>query len=506
MGRPPSTDTMGSDRVELSDFAATLRQRWRILVAAVLAGLCVAVAVVLLATPRYEASAELFVSTQTAGASSNDLLQGSSFTQQRVKSYAALAKTPAVLQPVVDQLQLHTDPASLADSVTASSPTDTVLIDLAVRSTSPDKAARIANAVAEQFRRTVEGIERPSAGGPTPVSVTVVQQPTVPTGPVYPNRVLDIGLGLIVGLGIGVGLALLRQAQDRSVRAEADVAALTDAPVLGSIAFDAAAADRPLVVQGDPHGPRSEAFRALRTNLQFVAVGNRPRSVVVTSSVPGEGKSTTTANLACTMAAGGRRVAVVEADLRRPRLAHYLGLEDSAGLTDVLIGRASLDEVLQPWGSEGTLSVLGCGPIPPNPSELLGSEAMGRVLSQLLERVDHVLIDAPPLLPFTDAAVLSRMTDGTLMVVGSDRIDRDGLRRALDALTRVDTNLLGIVMNLVPPRATHGYEYGYGYGYGYGSLGEESVAPNISGRGQRWRAFRERRSARVGAVRSEAPR
>lgn len=498
----PTDVEAGVTRVNVSDYMTALRARWRIVVATVLAGLAVAVAVLLLATPRYEASAELFVSTQTGSASSIDLLQGSSFTQQRVKSYTAIATSPAVLRPVIDELGLDVDPATLARSVTATTPTDTVLIDISVRDTSPQQASRIADAVARQFGQTVISLERPSGNGSTPVRVTVVQQPTVPTAAVSPRPVLDLGLGLILGLALGIGLALLRHVMDRAVRSEQDVAAVSSAPVLGSIAFDDQASERPLVVQADPHGPRAEAFRALRTNLQFVGVSDRPHSIVVTSSIPGEGKSTTTANLACTLAAGGSRVVVVEGDLRRPRVARYLGLEDAVGLTDVLIGRSPLDEVLQQWGADGNLAVLACGPIPPNPSELLGSDAMGRVLDELVQRFDHVLIDAPPLLPFTDAAVLSRVTGGTLLVVGAEKIDRDVLRRALDALERVDTTVLGIVMNLVPKRTALGYGYRYGYGYGYDLTADGQRRPPPGGPLRSRLRRLGRRSPSVGDVRA----
>ncbi len=487
--------------MNVSDYVAALRARWLIIVATVVAALAVAVAVLLLATPQYEASAQLFVSTQTGSDSSIDLLQGSSFTQQRVKSYTAIATSPAVLRPVIDTLGLDVDPATLARSVTASTPTDTVLIDISVRDTSPQQAARIADAVATQFGQTVVSLERPSGNGSTPVRVTVVQQPTVPSVPVSPRPVLDVGLGLLLGLALGIGLALVRHLTDRAVRTEEDVAAVSGAPVLGAIAFDDQARERPLVVQADPHSARAEAFRALRTNLQFVGVADRPRSIVVTSSIPGEGKSTTTANLAYTLAAGGARVVVVEGDLRRPRVARYLGLEDAVGLTDVLIGRSPLDEVLQQWGADGNLSVLACGPVPPNPSELLGSEAMSRVLDELVQRFDHVLIDAPPLLPFTDAAVLSRVTGGTLMVVGATRIDRDGLRRALDALERVEATVLGVVMNLVPERSTLSYGYGYGYGYGYDVADDDRSSPPGRGFGSRLRRL-GRRSGSVGRVRA----
>lgn len=470
--------------MDLRDYLAVLRAQWLLILAAVVLGLGGALVATAVATPQYEASTQLFVSTQ-GGTNSSDLAQGNSFSQQRVKSYSDIATSPIVLQPVIDELGLRTTPGQLARSITASAPLDTVLIDVAVRDPSPQQAARIADALGARFSATIVTLEQPADGGNATVRATVVRVPTVPSSPVTPRVPLNLALGLLVGLAVGVAAAVLRTRLDTSVKTEADVRALTGAAVLGGIAFDPDAEAHPLVVQSGVHNVRAEAFRQLRTNLQFVGLADEHRSVVVTSSLPGEGKSTTTANLALTLAAAGSRVALVEADLRRPKVAEYLGLEGAVGLTDVLIGTTTLDDVLQPWGGEGKLQVLACGTIPPNPSELLGSDRMRRVLTQLSTRFDHVLVDAPPLLPVTDAAVLSRLVGGVVVVVGSGRVHREALRRALASLAAVDARVLGTVVNRLPRRGPDAYGYGYGYGY-------EPVAPGTAGGSAapgRWRRW-----------------
>ena len=262
---------------------------------------------------------------------------------------------------------------------------------------------------------------------------------------------------------LGLGLALIRDLLDTTIKSEKDCAAVTDATVIGSIAFDADAPKHPLIVQADPHSPRAEAFRTLRTNLQFVDADNHPRSIVFTSSLPGEGKTTTTANLAITMAAGGARVCVVEGDLRRPRLLEYMGMDGSLGLTNVLIGQADLSDVLQQFTDTGVY-VLGAGSVPPNPSELLGSSAMIKILRELESRFDIVIIDTPPLLPVTDAAVLSTIVGGTVVVVGAGRVDRDHLAKSLQSLDVVKGRVLGLVLNRVPTKGADAYYY-YSSGY-----------------------------------------
>ena len=256
----------------------------------------------------------------------------------------------------------------------------------------------------------------------------------------------NLNLAVVLGLLLGLGLALIRDLRDTTIKGKKDCAEVTDATVLGGITFDSEATRRPLVDPSDPHSPRSEAFRTLRTNLKFVDAANQPRSIVLTSSVPGEGTTTTAANLAITMAASGAQVCVIEGDLLRPRLLEYLSMDGSLGLTDVLIGEADLSAVLQQFATT-SVYVVSSGSVPPNPSELLGSAAMIEILRELESRFDVVIIDAPPLQSAADAAVLSAIAGGTLVVVGSGRVDRDSLARSLQSLDGVKGHVLGLVLN-----------------------------------------------------------
>jgi capsular exopolysaccharide synthesis family protein len=449
--------------VELKDYIRIIRKRWRIIVAAMLVVLAGAALATALSPKVYEAQTRLFVST-SGGSDSGALLQGSSFTQQRVKSYADVITTPKVLDPVIETLKLDTTAEKLGTQITATVPLDTVLIEVAVTNTDPRVAAQVADAVGKQFTITVADLESVSGTTSSPVKVTVVSAPTVPTVPISPKPTRNLALGVVLGLLLGLGLALLRDLLDTTIKGEKDCAEVTDATVIGSIAFDPDAPKHPLIVQADPHSPRAEAFRTLRTNLQFVDVANHPRSIVFTSSLPGEGKTTTVANLAITMAASGARVCVIEGDLRRPRLLEYMGMDGSLGLTNVLIGRADLSDVLQQFTDTGVY-VIGAGSVPPNPSELLGSAAMIETLRALESRFDVVIIDTPPLLPVTDAAVLSTITGGTVVVVGAGRVDRDHLARSLQSLDAVKGRVLGLVLNMLPTKGADAYSYYYGKGY-----------------------------------------
>jgi polysaccharide biosynthesis transport protein len=447
--------------VELKDYIRIIRKRWQTIVAVTLVVLAGAALATALSPKVYEAQTQLFVSTSGGTDTSSNLLSGSNFTQQRVLSYADVITTPEVLDPVIKTLKLHTTATLLGDQITATVPLNTVLIQVAVTNTDPRVAAAVADAVGRQFTQTVADIESVK-GQASPVKLTVVSVPTVPTTPISPMPTRNLALGVVLGLLLGLGLALLRDLLDTTIKGEKDCAEVSDATVIGGIGFDPDAPKHPLIVQADPHGPRAEAFRTLRTNLQFVHAANHPASIVFTSSIPGEGKTTTTANLAITMAASGARVCLVEGDLRRPRLLEYMGMDGSLGLTNVLIGQAELGDVLQQF-ADTSVYVIGAGSVPPNPSELLGSAAMIETLRGLESRFDVVLIDSPPLLPVTDAAVLSSIAGGTVVVVGAGMVDRDHLARSLQALEAVQVHVLGLVLNLLPTKGGDAYYYHGGY-------------------------------------------
>lgn len=452
--------------MELTDYIRILRKNWVIIVVATLLGIGIAAAWSLTRTPEYEAQSTVFVSTQS-GSTIQDLQQGSNFTQSRVQTYTNLVTTPIVMNPVVAELDLGMTASELSTQVEASAALNTTLITITVTGADPVRAADVANALGASLKTVVERLETPNGTDTSPVRVERVKDALPPLKPSSPNVPLNLALGALVGLAIGIGVAVLRAVLDTRIRTPRDVEQVTDRPLIGAIAFDPKAKERPLIVHADPLSPRSESFRAMRTNLQFLETDGRA-SYVITSSVPSEGKSTTAINLAIALADAGKRVALLDTDLRKPKVAEYLGIEGGAGLTDVLIGRARLSDVMLPWGNR-SLYVLPAGKIPPNPSELLGSKSMRQLLEALERDVDIVLCDAPPLLPVTDAAILANATSGAILVVSAGRTNRHQLSGAVDALNTAGAHIAGVAMTMVPTRGPDSYAYGYGYGaYGYG--------------------------------------
>lgn len=445
--------------MDLRDYLRILRRNWILIIATMLAGLLIGGAASILTKPTYTSETQLFVAIQNSG-SAQELQQGNTFSQARVQSYVKTVESPVVLQPAIDSLGLSYTAEQLAKQVKASTDLNTVLINISVDDHSPAQAAAIAQAVADSLIRAIDTLERPKSGGTSPVSLSVTKPATAPSSPSAPNTQLNLMLGLIAGLAIGVAAGVLRTTLDNRVRGEADLRRVTDAPILGGISFDQDATKKPLLTQAAPQSPRAESFRQLRTNLQFANVSGRAKTVLVTSSLPGEGKSTTATNLAIALAQAGQSVCLIDADLRRPMVSDYLGLERNAGLTTALVGAADVNDLLQHWG-EDNLYVLTSGQIPPNPSELLGSDEMRHLVVRLEQAFDTVVVDAPPLLPVTDAAVLSQHVGGVVVVVGSNKLKQQDLQKSLNALEMVGSNLLGVVLNRLPVKGPDAYAYSY---------------------------------------------
>lgn len=449
--------------MDLRDYLRVLRTRWLLIVLTTLVVVAIAALLTIRATPQYASSARMFVSTQgsTDDAQAN---QGGQFSLQRVKSYADLLTGQEIARRVIDKLALDETPAALASQISASSKLDTVILTVTVTDPDPERAQMLADAVARAFVTYVAELETPPGMDQASIKATIVDPAGLPRTPVSPQPVRNIGIGLILGLLLGAGAAVLRDTLDTSVKSVRQLEPIVPAPVIGVISFDPEATDTPLITGLDTYAPRAEAFRVLRTNLQFIDPDADHKVFVMTSSLPGEGKTTTVVNLALALAEGGERVVLIEGDLRRPKVAEYLRLESAVGLTTVLIGKLSLEDAIQTTTHE-KLDVLTSGSTPPNPAELLKSSSMASLLASLREQYDIVLIDAPPLLPVTDGALLSAQADGALLVVRHGKTTTDQVSVAVDRLEAVGAAPVGVIFNMTPAKGRDGYGYGYGYGY-----------------------------------------
>lgn len=485
--------------MELKDYWLTVRRRWRVVVATLVATLALAAAITLQATPQYDSSTRLFISTSESDSSS--AYTGNLFATQRVASYADLVGSRQLADQVEDSTGGVVAAQDLRELVEATVVPETVILEITATHPDPEVAAQVAQAYAEQLQDLVRELETPQGETRALIKATIVDDAEVSDDAVSPQPARNLALAAVLGLLLGMGLAVARELLDTSLTTSDDIGDVTDAPILGNIASDEAANLAPLTVLSSAT-PWAEAFRVLRTNMQYVEVDEEQKVIVMTSALPGEGKSTTAINLALTTAMAGQRVVLVEADLRRPLMAGRLGLDGAVGTTNVLIGKVSLADALQRYADTG-LRVLTCGPIPPNPSELLQSHAMESLLADLRRDFDVIIIDAPPLLPVTDAALLAAQADGAVVVVRHGRTTRDQLQHSLERLEAVDAKALGVVINLAPSRKNR-TGYGYGYGYGYGFESEQEVDSKRSRRETTARVKAETKAAARPAGRRRA--
>lgn len=461
------------DLMTLLDYLKVLRRRWLSIVVCAVLGVLAGVGFTLVSPKAYTATTTSFVASTATGAdaSGNSIYAGSQFAASQAQSYVLLVSSPLVLDPVIKDLSLKMTVDELRGEVSASSPQNSVIIHVTATDRNAALAAQIATATAKELGKVIQQTVAPHINGHSLITVTLTQPALTPSAPSSPRRTLNVALGFIVGLAVGVILAVARQRLDTSITSPDDLQAMTAMKPLGVIGSIKDLHKNPLLIDSDQTKRYAEAFRRIRSSLQFVDVDHPPRAIVVTSAMPGEGKTVTSCNLAIAMAQAGARVCVVDADLRIPKVAEFFGVEGGVGLTNVLAGQHDLDDVLISWRRD-LLTVLAAGTLPSDPSAVLGSDAMAETMRELRDRFDVLIIDVPPLLPVADASIVARLGDGAVLVARHRRTTREHLRHALDALRAADARLLGTVLTCVPISRALARAYGYGY----------SVAPSAEAR------------------------
>lgn len=480
--------------MELTDHLRAVRRYWWITVLTLLATVGAAVYLTSRATPVYESTVTFYVAAST---DTGTALQADEFAQRRVNSYVGVLRSDLVAEEIAEAPDLGLTAAQVKSRITAAVDPETIILTATVTDTDPNRALRISEEIAEHFGPLVSRLDSTDGASGANVSLTVISGPSLDPEPISPRKTLNIGVAVLAGLALGVALSIARQMLDRSVRDVDDLKEVSGLPTLATVGAEGrqrrGGGPSLLIADTEPGSPRAEAYRQLRTNLTFSAVTHSMQVVVVTSAVAGEGKTTTACNLAITLAQSGRSVLLVEADMRRPMVAAQLGIEGAAGLTNVLTGAVSAEDVVQPWGADG-LHVLAAGTLPPNPSELLGSDAMHRLVDQLRDRYELVVLDTPPVLPVTDASVVAAHADTVVLVVRHGRTTREQVRAALEALSGVRAPVVGTILNGTP--STLG---GGGYGYTSDSPNRSRPEKNHRHRHRGRAAGRDDRAPRVDA-------
>ncbi len=445
--------------MQIRDVLPALRSGWWLWVAVGLLGAVTALVVSQLTTPLYTSSIRLFVSA-TGSTSASEVFQGSQFSQQRVTSYAEVLRGEELAARVVRRLDLDETPEELRQRITVATVPQTVILDVSVQDSSPEAAQQIAGALSDEFIRRVTELEATDTGGVVPVKITVSDGPDLPDGPSVPRTRLNVAVGLFAGLLIGGILAVARARFDRTVKDPEEAVAVTGSPVVGLVVEDRSLGRTGAAVRGRTDGA-TEDYRRLRVGLRRLPAQEEPRVVLCTSPLPSQGTTTTVVNLGLSLAEAGRRVTVVDADLRDPAVARYLKMADGPGLADVLTGGVGLDDVVQRRGPDG-LRVIGAGSASADPGEVLTSDQMGTVLDKLRAGNDYVLIDAPPVLSVADATAVTAHVDGVLFAVRYGRVRSEQLLEAAEAVELSGAHLLGVVLTMVP-RSVRYRSRGYGH-------------------------------------------
>lgn len=436
--------------METIQYLRALGRSWFIVIITLIAGGAGGYFVYDRETPLYQSSVRMIV----AGTGNGDVRDEVTARVLATQRAAALSQVAATA-PAVKAAATKAGYPAASPSVTSTADEKGPFINVKVVDTDPARAKAIADSFAATLPTTLVKLEGRTD---TTVSVTNLAPASTPVDPVSPKLVNDLALGLAAGLVLGIAIALLREVADRTIRDTDEVERITDLTVLGTVPRDSLKS--PLPANSKPRSARAEAYRQIRTTLLNSA--EELRTIAVTSAAMGEGKTSVATNLAAVFSRAGHRVALVDADLRRPRVAPAFGVRSKPGLSDVLAQRLPLAEALV-MRDDGRLAVLTAGPIPANPSEALGGAMMARVIAELAADYEYVFVDTPPVLPVTDALVVAPLVDGVVLVTRLGRTTRERVKRAQAAIRRVNANLIGVVPNYAGKGADRDYRYGYKY-------------------------------------------
>lgn len=450
------------------------KRRWYVVIT-VLVSLALAGTLTAMSEPVYRAQAKLFLGARRI--STGNVSAGVTATElgrRLLLSYATVIRTRPIAERAIQEGDLRIDPDTLIAGLSAEPILQTQIIDLRFEAGDPVLAKRVVNALAHAFVREMNGGFRGDIGsGDSALRVSIIEAATRPTSPVRPRPIANAAVGIMFGGALGVAIAFLVEFLDASVKTRADVERATGAAVLAVVPrIDTHGAQ--VYLERDTQAPGTEAFRKLRTAVQFLAVDRPLRTLLVTSASEREGKTTTSINLAASFAQAGLRTVLVEADLRRPCLHRLFPGSGQRGLTACLVGQIEPEQALLPTPLRN-LHHIPAGAIPPNPAELLSSTRMADLLSRLASVADIVIVDAPPLLPVADASALASRVDGVVLVSRAGATNRDLLAEAGRITVNVGGRLLGVVLNgLRREHEASAYAYGYAYGYGPETAGRRS--------------------------------
>lgn len=462
------------------DFLRMLRANLKLLLAGLLVGALLGLGFSLLQPKVYASSSTGYV-TVGEGTGVGDVISGSAAAKEKAGAYIPLIKSTSVAEEIIAMNpSIGLTPEEVRDSLTAVLDPTSALIVVTANADSPESAQALANSSLEAVAKVVNDIE-----GSSTVRVIPLEDASINKAPISPNTPRLIALGAGAGLALVFAAIFLRRTVDTKLRTRNDAADATKSGVLGILPVSDELTEQNILHTNSDHVSQ-EAIRQMRTNLLFVNIDNPPKSLIVTSAEPGEGKSTVSTSIARAIAEAGQPVIIIDADLRRPTIAKKFKIDSKVGLTQVLAGQVELADAVRQF--ENTqLFMLPAGRIPPNPSELLGSDKMRQLVKELAQEF-IVIIDVPPVLPVTDAALLSTAVDGVVLVGSAGKTRKENLAEAAENLRKVSARILGVVINRAPRTGLGNSYYGFAYSSngGYASYyGQDSPQKVVKSKARR---------------------
>jgi capsular exopolysaccharide synthesis family protein len=495
--------------MELIRYVRVLRHRlWMIIICPIVAALAGGI-VSLALPPIYEAQVVVLVRPAQPLASTDPTVAALT-SDQISRTYASLMTQRPLLESVSKEVGLNIRPEDLAKEITVTPEANTTILDVAVKDTNPALARELANHLTADLIAEVKGFQQQETQVPnarTGDNLIVVSAAVLPDKPVSPNKTLNVAIAFAAGLLVAVGIAFLLDYLDQSIKTDEELTERLGLIAIGHVAFaPAGKGSRAELVALVGQSPASEAYKALRTSLLFSTLDQELKTIVVTSPAPEEGKSRTAANLAVVLAEAGHNTVLIDADFRRPSMHKIFGRIRNVGLSNLILQDVPESEAITAVEKVPNLWLITSGPIPPNPSELLGSGRIRELIARLRSAFTYVILDTPPVNAVTDAAILAAAVDGTILVVEQGRTTFPALKHSKQLLDRVGVHTIGVVMNKVRTSAgSYSYEYG-NYGTPPDELAEgepgqppESQLPVASGYRftrlreafrARWEAFR----------------
>lgn len=398
--------------------------------------------------PVYEANTTLIVNkvkeVNTQDITNDDVLAN----QKLALTYGEIIKSRTVLDKVINNLNIDTDVKKLSNDIRVTTLTDTQIINVSVREDNPKLANNIANEIASVFTSELSRIMKTD-------NVEIIDKSVIPDKPVKPNKIMNTIIGAIIGLILGLIVTFIREYVDTKIKSSKDIEEKLSLQIIGTI---------PNKNNLDSKNMKSildENYKNIRTNIEFSNVDKNIKSIVVTSSQIDEGKTTIVSSLASSFAQLDKKILIIDCDFRNPSIHRVFNISNKQGIADVLLNKVNLKDCVHEISSEN-LNVLTCGSIPSNPSELLSSQKMKKLLEELKNEYDYIFIDSPPIGRVTDAGVISNYVDSTIIVIAENEVDIDDVKVAKKKLQQVNAKILGSIFN---KSSLYKSEYYYGYYY-----------------------------------------